>query len=167
MAMDLNEAMAAILLGNDEKMKENLKVLLQAKTDAEAALAAAHAAQDRADQTLADAEKVRQQGLDALKAADDRKAALDAREAELGRTNDAITAEKVKFEQVRTAVTGQQDQRETILKQREAACDDLEPKLNARDDAVTKRETDVNNNLAGLARKHKRLADAISQNEAE
>lgn len=164
--MEMNDAVTAILLGKDEAMKANLKELLDAKTAAEQAQMLARGEQEKAKAILAEAQRTRQEGLDAVKAADARKAGLDEREAELGRVNAALTEEKEKFEAVRAAATDAQDQRETILKQREASCDDREPKLDEREDEVTKRERDVDDNLASLAAKHNRLREAIKTNEA-
>ena len=165
--MDLNTAALLAVLGDDTKAKETLRQILQATADSEAAQKAAQDEQGKAGDILREAEKVRQEGIDAKAAAETRNAEIDKREAELERVNTALTAEKAKFEEVRLSVGEDQDNREKRLTTREAAVSTRELELDAREKKVLAREDAVGASEASLAAKHKRLVVALADNEDE
>lgn len=135
------------------------------------------AAQKRADDTMASAQALMQKAEEAQEAARGERAVADAKlkeardlvdsivekEAELGRVQDAHTAEKGAFEKVREAVRREHHDRNANLITRAVDVTKREGAVSLREASVEPREAQVKAMTEALSRKHAALAEIISK----
>lgn len=165
--MDASELTLLAAVINDAEHKQRLNALVEQ-------LRAIEQASAHNEEILADtkrfhilAQEVRQQGLDALRAAEEMKAALAEQEREMSKVRDLLNAEKTAWETVRQKVNREQAEKEVELSSRESDVARREGEVAKAAGLVEIRETAVSERQKTLDRKHDRLHRALDLNEAE
>lgn len=157
--------MAATL--NDPAKAARLEEIMAAQKRADDTMARAQDMQTSAETILADANKIHVQGLDALKAANGKAADLVKQEKLLGKSNDALQAEKGNFEKVREAVRKEHHDRNASLIFRQIGVEKREREVAMREAGVADRDAYLVATKESLERKHERLRLALADNDAE
>lgn len=145
------------LYTNDEDQRKAIDELLAEQAALEGKIEEIRQGQVAASQTLEEARAL-------VASVDVRKDECDEREAELGRVNESLTAEKSSFEQVRQSVDAQQAEKAADLQQREDTLAAREGELTRREAAVSDREESAKNQLALYGIAHTNLRAALDTN---
>ncbi len=159
----MNTAELALIgaITSDEKCKARIDKLVEEQGKVELQIERMAAMQGAADATLAEADRKTRAAINIREDAEQRSASLVEFEATLLAMQQALAAEKEKFEEVRAQVDKQQCEASEALNVWEHGLDVRHRLVSEREEAVTAREAEASEKHADLDTKHAALKAAM------